>query len=180
MPAPKFEDYRAPWETEAGEDAEIDKGKLKKYIHGLLVDKDRLQGQVTEVTAKRDELQTQVDESARKSESDAERQERERRESEQRDSKNKELSLENLRLKVALDKGLTAVQARRLLGNTEEELAADADELVKSFGGRGTSEEEEPGVPRRQPQLTNPGDPDPGSDSVIDIEKAVAGIPRIN
>ena len=32
-------------------------------------------------------------------------------------------------------KGLTEVQAKRLVGATEEELEADADELLESFGG---------------------------------------------
>lgn len=40
------------------------------------------------------------------------------------------------RLKVALDKGLTATQAKRLVGDTEEELAADADELLEDLGAK--------------------------------------------
>src|SRR5690606_26093218 len=35
-----------------------------------------------------------------------------------------------LRLEVALEKGLTAAQARRLVGSTKEELEQDADELL--------------------------------------------------
>lgn len=38
------------------------------------------------------------------------------------------------RLEVALEKGLTATQAKRLVGSTREELEADADELVKDLG----------------------------------------------
>src|SRR5690606_17006061 len=41
---------------------------------------------------------------------------------------------EALRLEVAMAKGLTAAQARRLAGNTREELEADADELLELFG----------------------------------------------
>jgi hypothetical protein len=37
------------------------------------------------------------------------------------------------RLQVALDKGLTAAQAKRLVGTTREELEADADELLATF-----------------------------------------------
>lgn len=37
------------------------------------------------------------------------------------------------RLEVALDKGLTLGQAKRLVGATKEELAADADELLKEL-----------------------------------------------
>lgn len=37
------------------------------------------------------------------------------------------------RLRVAMRKGLTEAQAKRLIGTTEEELEADADELLDSF-----------------------------------------------
>jgi HK97 family phage major capsid protein len=52
---------------------------------------------------------------------------------------NGSLKAENMRLKVALKKGLTgdkAVLADRLSGATEAEMEADADELLKLFGGR--------------------------------------------
>ncbi len=51
---------------------------------------------------------------------------------------------EAARLRVALAKGLTEAQAKRLVGSTLEELEADADELLKTFGVPvGNSEEEE-------------------------------------
>lgn len=40
-----------------------------------------------------------------------------------------------LRLEVAAEKGLTLTQAKRLVGSTKEELEADAEELLESFGG---------------------------------------------
>src|SRR5690606_28159632 len=40
---------------------------------------------------------------------------------------------ELLKLRVALRKGLTETQARRLVGESEEELEKDADELIASF-----------------------------------------------
>lgn len=40
-----------------------------------------------------------------------------------------------LRLQVAGEKGLTPSQAKRLVGSTREELEADADELLATFGG---------------------------------------------
>lgn len=42
---------------------------------------------------------------------------------------------ELLRLTVGLDKGLTPAQAKRLVGSTKEELEADADDLLTTFGG---------------------------------------------
>ncbi|MDH2392324.1 hypothetical protein QCN29_26815 [Streptomyces sp. HNM0663] len=44
-----------------------------------------------------------------------------------------------LRLEVAAAKGLTQAQAKRLVGTTKEELEADADELLASFGPGDTS-----------------------------------------
>lgn len=44
------------------------------------------------------------------------------------------LRLEGIRAQVALAKGLTASQAKRLVGSTKEELEADADELIKDIG----------------------------------------------
>lgn len=177
-PVPKFEEYRAPWETEAGEDAEIDKGKLKKYIHGLLSDKDGLQAKVSTLTTERDEALSKAQEAARQSETDAERQAREAEERKQREEQAKGLELDNARLRVALAKGLSETQAKRLVGNTAEELAADADELLREFGGTGETEE---GTPRQQPRkLTNSGDPEPDADAHIDIDKALESIPRLN
>lgn len=51
--------------------------------------------------------------------------------------------LENMRLRVAMRKGLTETQARHLIGTTEQELEADADETFPSEdaaanGGRPT------------------------------------------
>ena len=43
-------------------------------------------------------------------------------------------TVSSARLRVALDKGLTPTQAKRLVGDTEEELAADADELLSDLG----------------------------------------------
>jgi hypothetical protein len=53
---------------------------------------------------------------------------------------NGSLTAENMRLKVALKKGLVgdkAVLADRLSGSNEAEMEADADELLKLFGGTG-------------------------------------------
>jgi hypothetical protein len=44
-----------------------------------------------------------------------------------------ELESRSLRLEVASEKGLTAGQAKRLIGSTREELEADADEILKDF-----------------------------------------------
>lgn len=56
------------------------------------------------------------------------------------ESKIPTLESDNLRLRVALKKGLVgdkAILADRLRGTTEAELEADADELLQHFGGAG-------------------------------------------
>lgn len=47
------------------------------------------------------------------------------------------------RFEIALEKGLTKSQAKRLVGSTREELEADADELLSDLGVGATSEDEE-------------------------------------
>lgn len=44
-----------------------------------------------------------------------------------------DLELENSRIMVAVEKGLTPAQAKRLVGSTREELEADAEQLLKDF-----------------------------------------------
>ena len=80
-----------------------------------------------------------------------------------------------LRLEVALEKGLTASQAKRLVGGTKEELAADADELLASFkpadgnGGKPTG--------RPHERLRGGGDPTTSPDET-DPRKLAAQVPR--
>lgn len=46
-----------------------------------------------------------------------------------------------LRLEVASEKGLTPAQAKRLVGETREELEADASELLETFKPQASSED---------------------------------------
>lgn len=63
---------------------------------------------------------------------------------------------EAARLRVALRKGLTEVQAKRLVGDTEEDLEKDADELLSSFkkdndnDGGGDDDQESHRTPREK------------------------------
>lgn len=66
------------------------------------------------------------------------------------------------RFQVALEKGLTPSQAKRLVGATREELEADADELLKDLGDAG-----KPRPPKPDPTQGKPAgqaDPGPGLD----------------
>lgn len=77
---------------------------------------------------------------------------------------------ENLRLRVAMRKGLTDVQAKRLVGNTEEELDADADELLKSFK---VDDEAGAGVTRRPQEKLKPGSGRGPAEPAPDVKKIV-------
>lgn len=185
----KVEDWTAPWETATGE-TEIDKDKLKRYLFNLLGDKEKLQERLTESNTERDELKKAADEAARKGETNEQRLEREKKELQsQLDAATKgggdDQVKENLRLTVAVEKGLNKDQLKRLIGNTKEELLADADELLKSFGSAGKSEEGEGGEQggdgvRRVPRGTfNGGDPNPGAGAEVSVSDAMKQIPRI-
>ena len=65
-----------------------------------------------------------------------------------------------LRSQVALEKGLTQSQAKRLVGDSREELEADADELLKDLG--------EAAQPRRPRPDRNQGRQSGGSASTAD------------
>lgn len=185
----KVEDWTAPWETATGE-TEIDKDKLKRYLFNLLGDKEKLQERLTTTSDERDELKKAADAKAREGETAEQKLEREKKELEAKleaatKGGDPDQAKENLRLTVAIEKGLNSAQLKRLIGNTKEELLADADELLKSFGSHGKSEEGEGGEEggdgvRRVPNgRTNPGDPNPGAGADVSVNKALEQIPRI-
>lgn len=86
--------------------------------------------------------------------------------------------LRALQLEVALDKGLTATQAKRLIGTTRDELEADAEELVDSFRTEG--EEQKGGGPARRPteRLRGGGKGAAEEAEETDPKKLAAQIPR--
>lgn len=80
------------------------------------------------------------------------------------------------RYRVAMRKGLTETQARRLVGESEEDFESDADELVAAFKGD-EPEAPPPATGGRPKEKLKPGavadaEPDP------DPAEAVAAIPR--
>lgn len=78
-------------------------------------------------------------------------------------------------LEVAADKGLTPAQAKRLVGDTREDLEADADELLATF----TPADDERRTPARRPkEKLRPGAvPDADDDSETDPAKLAARVP---
>lgn len=184
MPMPKkFEDWTPPW----GSDDEFDAAKAAKLVYDLKVDKETLQGKNSNLATKANDLQGKLDELASNDEPDEKPKDKkaEPKSKDEEKTKVSDSDLWALKLEVALDKGLSKVQAKRLVGSTLEELATDADELVASFGGAGAAnedddkDEDETPVPSRQPRrLNNPGDPNPDEGKAISVEKAMELIPR--
>ena len=81
------------------------------------------------------------------------------------------------RLRVAMRKNLTEAQAKRLIGTTEEELEADADELLDSFGSKEAGSET--GKPTRpKERLRSGAAPDEEPDET-DPRKLAAMVPRL-
>lgn len=74
-----------------------------------------------------------------------------------------------LRLEVAAEKGLTLAQAKRLVGATKEELEADAEELMQSFGATGNGGGKPPPAGKPKERL-KPGHV-PDAEPEVDVEK---------
>lgn len=79
-----------------------------------------------------------------------------------------------LRAEVAASKGLTAAQAKRLVGSSLEELEADADELLASFKPQ-EGEQDPPVSPKPTEQLR--GGTDPTEPVHVDVKALVDSIP---
>jgi hypothetical protein len=68
-----------------------------------------------------------------------------------------------LRMEVAIEKGLSTTQAKRLVGDTREELETDADELLEAFKAEGGDGRTKPatGLRSRSVPGAEPEDNDP-------------------
>jgi ParB-like chromosome segregation protein Spo0J len=80
--------------------------------------------------------------------------------------------LQVARLEVALEKGLTATQAKRLVGSTKEELASDADELLADLG------DAKPDPKKRDPKKLQSGSKGSGADAGLDGKDRAAALLR--
>lgn len=92
----------------------------------------------------------------------------------------KSASGELMRLRVAMRKGLTEVQAKRLVGDTEDELEADADELLESFGGKkDAGSDTDNGRPTRPKERLRPGAAPDEEPEETDPRKLAATVSRL-
>lgn len=171
-PKPLDNGFQTPWEK-AGTEFDPEKGKA--FIHYLTTQAFEQQelaakanADLATVTSERDEARKKLERAQSANETDIERLTRERDEAKAEAVEAKKPDIEKLKLEVAVEKGLTALQAKRLVGNTKEEIAADADELLKVWAPVSTEEGGDSGGdggadPSGTPKssLRNPGDPRP-------------------
>jgi hypothetical protein len=82
--------------------------------------------------------------------------------------------LRAMKLEVAVSKGLTPSQAKRLVGSTKEELESDADDLLESF-----KPADDKGKPSGKPNERLKGGTDPTEDpEEMDPRKLADMVPR--
>lgn len=80
-----------------------------------------------------------------------------------------------LRLEIASEKGLTAAQAKRLVGESREELEADADELLETFKPASTDDDSSETVTDSLDLGTRGGTPKKGKTTADLFAAAVEG-----
>lgn len=187
-----YDDFKAPWESEAGTDTEIDKSKLKRLIYNLKVDHaksrdslDDVKAEVKEVEAERD---TAKQEAADAAGGDAQKtidkltKERDDLKAE-RDSLVTEKEQADLRKEVLGDfEAEHPKAAKYVVGTTREELEESLEAVKEDFGitdaGDDDGDEDEDETPEvrttpRTTSLRNPADPKSGKggEAEIDFDK---------
>lgn len=155
---------KKPW----GDDKDFDPDKAWKLIENVRGDVDKLKKE-------RDALAAKVKEAEDATKTDAEkREELAQAAKQQADAATREAA----RLRIALKKGLTETQAKRLVGDNEEELEKDADDLLASFknddGGDGGDGSRRTPKPRLRTGAAPSSDPEE-----TDPEKLAAQVPRM-
>lgn len=155
---------KKPW----GDDKDFDPDRAWKLIQDTRADREKLK-------TEREALAVKV-----KQHEDASKTAEQKAADETAEAKAtaKTATLEAGRLRVALKKGLTETQAKRLVGDTEEELEKDADELLASF----KTEDDETrgkGPGRRPTEKLRPGAAPESEADENDPEKLAASVPRM-
>lgn len=160
---PKFEDWTPPWK-----DDEFDAEKAKKLIYNLERDKETLTTEKAQVSGERDELKTKVDEIESKDMTEVQRLQRELEAAKATPPEDTEARLENARLTLALEHGLSVKQAKRLSGSTPDELAADVPELLETLGLKPGDKPKETEHPPSGAFRTGNDHGKPGDDITVD------------
>ncbi|MEU1240052.1 hypothetical protein ABZ388_06805 [Micromonospora parva] len=145
-----------------GDDPEVPDGigdAGKQAIDRMKSERNAARKELREAKAKLVAFEQAEQEKAEANKSEAER----RTAAEQRAA---EADLRATKLEVAFEKGLTPAQAKRLVGSTREELAADADEILRDF----------PTTPATPERRTPRPDPSQGSRGGASLSGKEAGL----
>lgn len=193
-----IESFRAPWETEGGEEVEIDKAKLKRYIHGLQMDKAKAQdardaAEEGKTKAETDKAAAEVEAAAQKKRADdstgAETATALKKAESDRDKYKNELdSLKAEKaaadLKAEVIGDLEPKYAKYVTGETKEELEKSLKQVREDFdlpdpSAKGDDDDDDDDdIPslRRQPRLTNGRKGADDRDQIIDFDKVADDI----
>ncbi len=161
-PDPK-PDPKPPW---GDDEKDFDANRAWKLIQDTRADREKIKQE-------REALATKVKEHEDASKTEQEKAAERAAEAEKTA---KSATLEAGRLRVALKKGLTETQAKRLVGDTEAELEKDADELLASFK---TEDDDGKGPTRRPREKLRPGAAPESEAEETDPEKLAAQVPRM-
>lgn len=185
-----FDEFRAPWETESGTEAEIDKPKLKRFIYNLFTDKAKAQDAREEAAESVKAIQADLDEAKKEAASangaeatkKIERLERDLAEAKGKvETLEKDKEISDLRAEVLA--GVDPKHAKHVKGETRDELEKSLAEIYEDFGIEASGKDDEDEIDddevrtRPRSRLTNPADSangKPGDE--IDFEKAAADI----
>lgn len=187
-----FDEFRAPWETADGSEAEIDKPKLKRYIYGLVTDKAKAQDARDEgaeaLTQAQADLETAKQEAANANGPEAQKkidalQAKVDKLQGEADARKAADEHEALRKDVIGD--LDPKYAKYVVGEDREALEKSLEEVKADFNitdgdGDDDDDDDEPKVrttPRTK-QVRNPADPQAGkgADQEYDFDKIADGI----
>lgn len=188
-----YDTWRAPWETEGGSDAEIDKVVLKRLIFNLkqtvATGRDSLEDAKETLTETEASLESAKDQAASANGEEAQKK-IDRLETKlaevtsSRDGLIKDAEVSTLRAEVL--EGVDAKHAKHVVGDTREELEKSLAEIREDFGivapkndDEEEYEEEEKSQLRTNPRrLKNSGDPAPneGANGEYDFDKVANDI----
>lgn len=133
----------------------FDAEKAWKLIENLRSDKEKLSAREV-LTPDQKEKLAEYDRLVEASQTESERRDKQLAQLQESTARIPTLEAENLRLQVALEKGLVGERAdlaARLQGSTREELAEDADKLLALLGPAGT----DPRAPKPNPAQGSSG-----------------------
>ena len=186
-----YEDFKAPWETEAGTDAEIDKPKLRRLIFNLKLGEAKALDSADEAKEKIATAETERDEAkaeAEKASPDEANKKIARLEKENADLKAEKTAREEADAHEALRKevlgDLDPKYAKYVVGKDKKELEESLEQVKADFNIKDSSdddedEDDEPRV-RTTPRsrLKSGTDPDPkgGGTDAVDFDKVADGI----